>query len=277
VLFLNMPDRIIRYCGAVLCVILFSIPSLHAQDALNESYIETFDDSDFRDRWWFSNYESGGAHKATAWRRRMASVEIPVVDAAGLTGALTLRLAPSGESSDRPFLGAEVQRGGGHLYGDYEVIMQAGKGPGVVTAFFTYTGPHFGDPHDEVDFEILGKDTTSAWINRFVDGERMPGMTLPLGFDAAAAPHLYKMAWRTDSITWSVDGQDIHQITDADMPIPSHAGKLFLSLWAGHEKQIGWLGEADPDTRTTARFYCVSYIPVGGAGKSCADHPVPPS
>ena len=38
--------------------------------------------------------------------------------------------------------------------------MQPGRGSGLVTALFTYTGPYAGDPHDEIDIEFLGKDLT---------------------------------------------------------------------------------------------------------------------
>lgn len=269
--YLQKLSRFLPRAPLVTCALAALAPPALAEEVLSEGYIETFDDADYRDRWWFSNYESGGVHSATAWRRKMVSVVIPVVDHDALGGALTLELAPSNDDTARPFFGAEVQQGGGHHYGDYEVVMKAGKGAGTVTAFFTYTGPHFGAPHDEIDFEILGKDTTHVWINRFVDGERMPGLHLPLEFDAAAAAHLYRFEWRENSITWSVDGQEIHQVTDADMDIPTHAGKLFLSLWAGHEKQIAWLGEVDPEAQTTARFYCVSFRPLGDTGDNCSD------
>ena len=39
-------------------------------------------------------------------------------------------------------------------YGRYEVVMTAAKGNGIISSFFTYTGPYFGDPHDEIDFEF---------------------------------------------------------------------------------------------------------------------------
>ncbi len=37
--------------------------------------------------------------------------------------------------------------------------MKAATGSGLNSAFFTYIGPTDKKPHDEIDFEVLGKNT----------------------------------------------------------------------------------------------------------------------
>src|SRR5690606_8582295 len=61
-------------------------------------------------------------------------------------GASGRRFA-SGEYQSRRFFG----------YGRFEARLKAITAPGFVTGFFTYTGPTFDAPHDEIDFEFLGK------------------------------------------------------------------------------------------------------------------------
>src|SRR6056297_2922029 len=95
------------------------------------------------------------------------------------------------ERCEQDFVGAEVQRSRRTHFGHYEVVMRAARGHGVISSFFTYTGPYFGDPHEEIDFEFLGRDPTKVWLNRFYDGEKLPGQWIELGFDASEAPHLY--------------------------------------------------------------------------------------
>lgn len=55
-------------------------------------------------------------------------------------------------------------------YGLYQVNMKPIKNPGVVSSFFTYTGPSEGKPWDEIDIEFLGKDTTKVQFNYFTNG-----------------------------------------------------------------------------------------------------------
>ena len=150
--------------------------------------------------------------------------------------------------------------------------MKAGRGAGIVSSFFTYTGPYFDDPHDEIDFEFLGQDTTRVWVNTFVDGKKMPGEWLELGFDAAETPHLYSFDWREDSITWYVDGNVIYAITSETHAIPATPSKLFMNIWAGNPDQVNWLGSVLEGTTAVAEYYCVSYRPFVDQGLNCTDY-----
>lgn len=55
-------------------------------------------------------------------------------------------------------------------YGLYEVSMKPAKNTGIVSSFFTYTGPAHGTQWDEIDIEFLGKDTTKVQFNYFMNG-----------------------------------------------------------------------------------------------------------
>nr|1AJO_A Chain A, CIRCULARLY PERMUTED (1-3,1-4)-BETA-D-GLUCAN 4-GLUCANOHYDROLASE CPA16M-127 [Paenibacillus macerans]1AJO_B Chain B, CIRCULARLY PERMUTED (1-3,1-4)-BETA-D-GLUCAN 4-GLUCANOHYDROLASE CPA16M-127 [Paenibacillus macerans] len=55
-------------------------------------------------------------------------------------------------------------------YGLYEVSMKPAKNTGIVSSFFTYTGPAHGTQWDEIDIEFLGKDTTKVQFNYYTNG-----------------------------------------------------------------------------------------------------------
>ncbi|WP_293602044.1 family 16 glycosylhydrolase, partial [Ruminococcus sp. CAG:330] len=60
------------------------------------------------------------------------------------------------------YSGGEYRTNDHYSYGYYETSMQAIKNDGVVSSFFTYTGPSENNPWDEIDIEVLGKDTTKV-------------------------------------------------------------------------------------------------------------------
>ncbi|HBB71788.1 MAG TPA: beta-glucanase, partial [Ruminococcus sp.] len=65
------------------------------------------------------------------------------------------------------YSGAEYRTSDHYGYGYYETSMQAIKNPGVVSSFFTYTGQSEDNPWDEIDIEVLGKDTTKVQFNYY--------------------------------------------------------------------------------------------------------------
>jgi len=252
-------------------VFIFSFMLL-APTASAQGFIETFDDSGFRDRWFIANFDQGGKGFLTTWRRKLVSVKLSSVPAQG-GGELTLELKPANDGSEKPYMGAQLQRGKANHYGRYEVVMTAARGSGVVSAVFTYTGPYFKDPHDEVDLEILGKDTTKIWLNKFVDGEPMPGAWIDLGFDAAEGPNVFAYEWYEDSITWFANGKEIYRVTSETQRIPSHPSRLYFNLWAGNKRQAQWLGKVPPEgPNSQMSVYCVSYRPTGDIGQTCSEY-----
>lgn len=213
--------------------------------------------------WYRSDFEIERDWIGTAWRR----------DSAVFTDDhLALRLAPvTDASTDKNFFGAEVQSPGNYGFGRYEVVMRPARAHGVISSFFTYTGPHFDAPHDEIDIEFLGRDTTRMWVLAFSDGQKLPGEFLELGFDAADAPHLYAFEWTADDIIWFVDGTEVFRVQSQTPPVPQTPGKIYMNIWAGGPSQRNWSGVAPADTQTEARYYCVSFRPAGIESPQCSD------
>lgn len=174
----------------------------------------------------------------------------------------TLHLKITESSSQRPWDwdSAEVQVVQDTGYGLYEVVMRPAQGSGLISSFFTYTGPYYGDPHDEIDIEFIGKNRDEVEFNTFRNGRASGGKRHELGYSAADEFHLYAFDWRPESVKFYVDGQLVHEVSDPKM-LPSRAGRLMINLWTGTLES--WHGEAKFQPGETASYKCLSYRPTG--------------
>lgn len=86
-------------------------------------------------------------------------------------GEMQLIIDNDDQQSQVPYSGGEFRSKQFYGYGRYEVSMKAMKNDGVVSSFFTYTGPSDSNPWDEIDVEVLGKDTTKVQFNYFRNGQ----------------------------------------------------------------------------------------------------------
>ncbi|MDX1541411.1 MAG: family 16 glycosylhydrolase, partial [Geminicoccaceae bacterium] len=133
-------------------------------------------------------------------------------------------------------------------------------------------------PHDEIDFEWLGRDTTEVQVNYFVDGQGRHERMIDLGFDAAEDFHVYGFEWRRDAVRWYVDCKLVHEVTSADGPMPRAPGRMYVHLWNGNDSVNDWLGEFDYDGQPVhATFDYIRHVPGGTheEGSSCAgDRPL---
>ncbi len=133
-------------------------------------------------------------------------------------------------ANDVPYSGGEFRSKNFFGYGRYECSMKAIKNDGTVSSFFTYTGPSDNNPWDEIDFEVLGKDTTKVQFNYFRDGKGEHEYMYDLGFDASKDFHVYSFEWHKDCIIWYVDGKEAHRVNES---IPVTKAKIMMNAWAG--------------------------------------------
>lgn len=248
-------------CSLVAPALLVSAMAGQAQEST--AFLSRMDDLNDESLWYLAEFAQNRESFRTAWKRGLIT-RAP-------DGGVSLSLQPAPPDAEKSFLGAEVQRTRRTHFGRYEVMMTAARGEGVISSFFTYTGPHFGDPHDEIDFEFLGRDTTKVWLTRFVGGQRLPGRWIDLGLDAAEGPHLYAFEWLPDRLVWSVDGRELMRVTEEETTIPQDPQRIFFNIWAGGPGQRDWSGEAPDDMQASADYYCVSYRPPGSEAQMCSD------
>lgn len=157
-----------------------------------------------------------------------------------------------------PYSGGEFRSKDFYGYGRYEVSMKAIKNDGVVSSFFTYTGPSDNNPWDEIDVEILGKDTTKVQFNYFTDGKGNHEYLHDLGFDSADDFHTYAFEWHKDSIAWFVDGEEVHSV---DKNIPVTPSKIMMNAWCGTGVD-GWLNAFnDTNVPLKAEYEWVKFTP----------------
>lgn len=234
-----------------------------AYGAPEGAFLSNMDDLGNDDAWYVADFAMKRDSFRTAWKPGSVTRDSE--------GAVSLSLVPAPAEAHKDFIGAEVQRRKRTHFGRYEVVMTAARGEGVISSFFTYTGQYFGDPHDEIDFEFLGRDTTKVWLNRFVDGQKLPGRWLDLGFDAADGMHLYTLDWLPDRLVWSVDGQELMRVTADETAIPQIPQRIYLNIWAGATGQKNWSGTAPDDMSASAQYACVSYRPLDSDAPMCSD------
>lgn len=153
-------------------------------------------------------------------------------------GVLNLSITNDWNYGSKPYAGAEYRTRDKFGYGLYQVSMKPAKNPGIVSSFFTYTGPSDGTPWDEIDIEFLGKDTTKVQFNYYTNGVGNHEYLYDLGFDASTSYHVYAFNWQPNYIAWLVDGKEVYR---AYNNIPSHPGKIMLNIWPGTGVD-DWLG-----------------------------------
>ncbi len=169
---------------------------------------------------------------------------------------------------DRPYASGEYRSNGHYQYGTYTVRMKAVAQEGVVSSFFIYTGPSEDNPWDEIDLEIIGKDTTKLQTNYYTNGVGGHEGYIDLGFDAAAGFHTYSIEWMPDSIKWYVDG-DLQLTEDGSHgALPSTPGRIMMNFWPGTDSVNDWLGDFIYTGPLLAQYDVVSFEPVDWPDKN---------
>lgn len=165
----------------------------------------------------------------------------------------------------------------GKLYASGEYRSNAKYGYGLLEARFkpvslngTAGGNIFfcadtynGDPHDEIDIEILGKNTRQIQFNYFTNGAGGHETVVNLPFDAAEDYHEYAILWKPEpeaAICWYVDRELAHSEDGSRGALPFTPGMIMMNYWPGTDEINGWLGDfVYPGTPTQAKYDWVRY------------------
>ncbi|MEM9668908.1 MAG: family 16 glycosylhydrolase [Pseudomonadota bacterium] len=157
-------------------------------------------------------------------------------------------------------------------YGRYEVVMKPAKSSGLVSAFFTYTGPYFGDPHDEIDIEFVGNNTSRVEFNYFKDGRTLNHRKHDLPFDASEDFHIYAYEWYPDRIRWFVDNKLVYETPEGDTNIPRTSASIHVNMWTGTLQGLkSWHGEPTFEAGTSSEYACISFTLPGDGSRRCSD------
>jgi GR25 family glycosyltransferase involved in LPS biosynthesis len=130
-------------------------------------------------------------------------------------------------------------------HGRFEAEIRPACGTGLVTGFFL----HRASPRQEIDIELTGDDPRRMLLNVYFNpgddgsaiefGYRGSPCRIDLGFNAASDFHLYAIDWRPGCITWSVDGEAVHQRVGWDpTPLPYLPMRLHANLWAPRSEAL---------------------------------------
>ena len=198
------------------------------------AFIERFRSLD-SNRWVFSDGWDNGGFMENDWRSDALSVTRE-----GL--AITLDWNRSG--GHKIFSSGELQSRQEFQYGYFEARMRVPRGEGLVTGLFTYTQPSGRSTWEEIDIEILGRNTRVMEVTYHIHGRsRQTG--IDLGFDAADGFHTYGFEWTEDTLRWYVDNRMVHEVRGARVQDMQRSQRFYLQLWNTAEL-YRWAGHINP-------------------------------
>lgn len=161
----------------------------------------------------------------------------------------------------RTYTSAAIANRATQQYGFFEVEMRPTNVSGLITGVFL----HRNSPRQEIDLEILGRDTrrllTNVYFNPGDDGTKLEygyrgtPVLVDLGFDASDDFHRYSIEWTPRLIRWRVDGHVVHERFIWDpTPIPDLPLEFNVNLWHSRSEGLaGRLAQARLPARTELR------------------------
>lgn len=224
--------------------------------AQGAAFRDDFDTLDLS-RWYVSDGWSNGGHQNCTW----STDQVSAAD-----GMLRVGFAPQpkGERDNRC---GELQTRKAYGYGTYEARLKTPSGSGLNASFFTYIGPQQGKPHDEIDFEVLLRNTGQVDTTTFVNGKSGDGTTG--SGQSHALPHAsdsdfitYAFTWEPGRIRFYLDGKLVRTMDDPKT-IPTNPQRMFFSLW-GSDTLTDWMGSFAPVAAPIAmEVDWVAFTPLG--------------
>ena len=230
---------------------LFAAPA-HAQDIQSApSFVDDFKSFD-RSRWYVSDGWNNGSHQNCTWSKGLVALS---------DGALSLGFEKQ-KLKDREFACGEIQTKQRFGYGTYEARLKTDTGSGLNAAFFTYIGPSDKQPWDEIDFEILTKDTSKVQVNSYIAGKPKNEKLAEVEGGTDKDFNDYAFIWEKDRLRWYVNGKLVQEVTNPEQ-LPTHSQKIFFSLW-GSDTLKNWMGAfSDPGRQVSMQVQRVAFTALG--------------
>jgi beta-glucanase (GH16 family) len=181
-----------------------------------------------------------------------------------------MTLARAADGSEKPLSGAEIITNEKFRYGYFEIRMRTPRDPGLVIGAFTFANRSEGARPNEIDIEIVGKNTRKVELT-YHQSSKATSKVVALPFDSAAGYHTYAFDWRPDAVRWYADGALIHQETDAGVARLNRPQQYIVSLWASRQLK-DWVGELDPSRGPwTLDVSCIAYAPEYPGKRLCTN------
>lgn len=220
-------------------------------DQIGEPFIERFESETLSDHWYISDGWSNGDHMDNDWRKSQVSV--------GPTGmVLTMEKAPAGHP--KPLVSAEVRTLPFYRYGYFEARVKIPRGSGLVTGIFTYAHVDGKVRPNEIDIEILGRNTRTLEATIHENG-RSTAKRIPLPFDSADGFHTFGFDWQPDAVRWYADGKMIFEEKGPAARALVRPQQFIFDLW-GSTQLHQWVGQFDRSAGPwKLEIACVAYEP----------------
>jgi len=249
----------LRRLGAASMLLLALAASLvaaphaaRAQDVSSApSFVDDFKTFD-RSRWYVSDGWSNGPHQNCTWSKSLVALS---------DGALTLGFEKR-QTKDREYACGEIQTKQRYGYGTYEARMKTDTGSGLNAAFFSYIGPSDKQPWDEIDFEVLTKDTSKVQVNTYISGKPKNEKLADVEGGTDKGFNDYGFVWEKDRLRFYVNGKLVQEVTNP-AELPTHSQKIFFSLW-GSDTLKNWMGAfSDPGRQVSMQVQRVAFTALG--------------
>lgn len=166
-------------------------------------------------------------------------------------------------ASAKAYKGGELYSLESVLYGRFEIRMQAAKGSGVLSTFFTYkNGSEIGNTFwEEIDIEVFGKNNATEWQSNIILGSSRPTIHTEQVHTATGSLgdgyHTYVLEWTPDYVAWFVNDVEVRRITGTSTVTSlTNPQSLRFNLWASESPE--WVGEWDDSILPVYQF--VNYI-----------------
>jgi endo-1,3-1,4-beta-glycanase ExoK len=251
-------------CGAFLSLTLGSIFSLGAtasdpaRTTGGKSFFEVFASLGHA-RWVISNGWSSGADHGCVW----SASNVKLI---GKTMGLVLN---NRRGAGKDFSCAEVQTRGTYGHGTYEARMRPAAGPGILSVFYSYSGPPGSAQERWISIEFAGKEPKTLHVNFFAAGGAAHNHKIDLGFDPFEGMNDYAFQWTPESVRWFVNGELVHSVNIGSTAQGAAKPATIIASLRNNvgEAQSAWLGRFEYDGQPLQTTY--EYIAFTELGAPC--------